>query len=245
MPPSPYIHIMPLANMDYNLADFLKPSDPKRDFFAPNFYRCLPLTAANSLGWTLYNPFRFQVRWKGGNRREATEVQIIDGPEGWANSWFGHGTFTINPGFLVETSPGIDLLIRPIPNHFKLPVLTLEGIVETDWLKPSFTLNFRMMLPMISATYEVGEPLVQLVPYPREFIEDFETLIVSDGDDYRQRMNAYSVWNEKRGHQKDASGHYHHDFDYMRGVDVGQEVFSEHKKVFKLSKFVPRQDDTP
>ncbi|MBI1257558.1 MAG: hypothetical protein GC204_08815 [Chloroflexi bacterium] len=239
----PYIHLFPLPGIDYDLTTFLKPSSMKRDFFTSNFYHCLPMTAANTLGWTLYNPYKFKVLWKGGTEREALQVEVYDGPPNWVRSWFGHGVFTIMPGFLFETSPGVDLLLRPVPNHFKLPVLTLDGIVETDWLKASVTFNFRLMLPMIGAVYEVGEPLLQLVPYPRDFVETFDTRVVTSGAAYEQRVQAYVEWGEKRDQLQEDERHHKADHHYTRGIDIDQTVMREHKKTFRLREFTPLDDD--
>jgi hypothetical protein len=224
---------MPLPKLEYDLETYLRPSEVARDFFTNNFYRCLPLMAANSLGWTLHNPFAFNVIWRGGNTREGVIIET-DHPD-WVYSWFGHGTFTIAPQFLVETSPGIDLLIRPVPNHFKLPVLTLEGLVETDWLKSAFTLNFRLMLPLISARYEVGEPLVQLVPYPRAFIENVDARIVTEGPAFQGRQEQFAHWHQERVERVEQK--QPPDLNYMRGLDLEGNKVSGHKKTFKVRKF--------
>lgn len=241
----PYIHILPLDSIGYDIAEFLKPSDKLRANFTPSHYLCLPLTAANTLGWTLYNPFPFTVTWIGGSEKEGVVVECDRND--WARSWFGHATFSVDVGFLVETSPGIDLLVRPVPNHWKLPVMPFDGIVETDWLQGSFTINFRLMMPMMKARYAVGEPLVQFVPYPRQFIEDFDTEIITDGEKYKQRLSNYREWAEKR-HELLKQGlrvaHSEMDLDYMRGHHSdGAPGATDHKKVFHLSSFKPANQE--
>lgn len=232
----PYIHIMPLEGIAYDVAEFLKPSDKLRDTFTPNHYLCLPLTAANTLGWTLYNPFEFTAVWLGGDEKERVVV-TCDQAE-WVGAMFGYGTFTIYLNFLVETSPGIDLLVRPVPNHWKLPVMPFDGIVETDWLDASFTVNFRLTLPMIKAKFEVGEPLVQFVPYPRHFIEDFDAAILTSGERYDKRVASYRTWEAKRAHRIETQAGA--GYDYTRGHHTdGSLGATDHKRTFRLKSFKP------
>lgn len=235
----PSIKIMPMPSIDFDLSDYLKPADKLRSNFGANFYWCLPMVAANTLGWTLYNPYEFTVSWRGGAGADAVVVECENSR--WAASWFGSGTFTLFPPFIVRTSPGINLLVRPVPNYPRPTVLTLEGIVETDWLQASFTLNFMILMPLVRTTFKVGEPLVQLVPYPREYIERFDAQIVHDGESYEQEMADYKAWNERRTQQ--VAQPIDPDFDYMRGVKLDGQRVAEHKKLFRVPAFKQVKSD--
>ena len=233
-----FIKLLPLPDIPYDIAEYLKPASKLRDEFAAwNFYQCLPLVAANTLGWTLYNPFEFSVLWKGGSKRE--DVIIESENADWVQSWFSYGTFTIFPHFLVQTSPGVNLLVRSVPNRFKHVVLTYDGLVETDWLKSSFTLNFRLMMPLVKLTFKVGEPLVQFVPYPRDFIEQFDAEIVSAGEDYDEHMKGYNEWASRR--DKMVEDRDPPELDYMQGKDVDGSLFPDHKRTFKPAPFKHRE----
>lgn len=232
MSDAPFFHIFPLPKCSYDVAEYLKPASKTRDLFAPPFYLCLPLTAANTLGWTLYNPHAFSVTWTGGSAREDVIVES-DSPAVY--SWLGYGTFTLNPQFLIHTSPGIDILVRPVPNHAKPAILTLEGIMENDWLRTSFTLNFMALMPLVKTTFAVGEPLVQLVPYPRHFIEPIQPAIIESGADYEARIADYQAWRERRKAQNDEG--IKPDMQYMNGIDFNGEKVADHKKLFHLQKF--------
>ena len=153
----------------------------------------------------------------------------------WVISWFGLATFTIFPQFAVQTSPGLDLLVRPVPNYAKPFILGLEGIVETDWLKMAFTLNFKIVAPLLKTTYEVGDPLVQFLPYPREYIETIDARIISEGDEYKTRMKQLRRSALKR--KRLLENHLKHDLDYMRGVDLDQTKVEDHKKLFHVPEF--------
>jgi len=235
-----YIKVMPAGQIQYSLEEFLKPGNKTRpEFVGPNFYQCLPMLAANTFGWTLYNPFEFTVMWTGGQDRPDVIVECEH--PWWAYSWFGYGTFSIFPQFVVETSPGIDLMVGPVPNHFKHLVLTFGGLIETDWLKSSFTLNFRLMMPMVKVTYPVGEPLVQFFPVQRHFIEDFEAEIVTSGEAYDRRMAQLAEWRPRREHLNKTNGQP--DLDYLHGIDVDGSSFEDHKTTFKPQPFTHHSEE--
>lgn len=229
------IQVIVNERIAYDLSAFLKPSEPTRADFGRNFYWCLPMLAANTLGWTLYNPVEFSVMWRGTGGRDAVIVECDDSD--WVKSWFGYGTFTIFPPFFVRTSPNVDLWVRPVANYPRPGVLTMEGVVETDWLQAGFTLNFMLLLPLSKMLFRVGEPLVQLVPYPRGFIERFTAAILPASQADPQTVADYNTWVERRTAQlRDHNGAP--SLDYMRGVRLDGEKADGHQKLFRPPAFL-------
>ena len=152
-------------------------------------------------------------------------------------SWFGHGIFTILPRFFVQTSPQVNLLIKPVPNFYKRGVTPMEGLVETDWLKASFSLNFKLTEPEREITYKAGEPLVQLVPLARHYLEGFDAQVKTTGVVYDDFMRQLAQWVEKRKADiKNFTGHQR-DFAYMRGEDNDGREFVEHQKSIRVPAF--------
>ena len=47
----------------------------------------------------------------------------------------------------------------------------LEGIVETDWLPATFTMNWRLTRPNYPVHFEAGDPICMVVPVPRGLAE--------------------------------------------------------------------------
>ncbi|NDJ60972.1 MAG: hypothetical protein GYB67_07595 [Chloroflexi bacterium] len=231
----PAIQILPIRDIGFDLAEYLKPADKLRPNFNNHFYLCLPLVAGNTLGWTLYNPYEFTVSWRGGGDPSAVEVEC-ENPR-WVASWFGYGTFTIRPPFFVRTSPGVDLQVRPVPNYPRPGILTLEGVVETDWLQAGFTLNFMLLMPLVRFTFPVGEPLVQFVPYPRHYIENFRAEIVTAGAQYEREMANYETWLRRRS---EAQQNQQVQLDYLRGIKLDGEHFRDHQKSFAPPPFTQR-----
>lgn len=235
----PVIEFYPTSK-GIDISSYVHPSERLRDQFQTPFYHCLPLVTANTLGWTVTNRAEFTVSWKGGGRREDVIVEGDD--KDWAMSWFGFGTFTIFPHFFVRTPPGVNLLIRPVPNFYKHYIQGLEGFVETDWLTATSTINFRIHMPLVKTTFKKDEPLVQLVPYGRHYVEQFDAKIVDSGEKYEKTMEEFLLWAQKRMQRN--TDHSGPALDYVRGEDIHGNTFPDHVKVLKVSPLTPADDQS-
>lgn len=145
-------------------------------------YRCLPLVVANQAGWVIRNPFTFQALWDGGPELDQIRFAFPEGPVGWEGqeakevvcSHFGSGIITIHMPYLFRTSPGYNLWVKGPANSFKDGVQALEGMVETDWSHAPFTMNWKITRPHHPILFREGEPLCQILPYPRGLVERFD-----------------------------------------------------------------------
>jgi len=132
-------------------------------------YRCLPLVIANQAGWLLPCPVAFSAYWDGGLGKENVQI-AFDPPAGKSNladlftpivvsaespnavshddarvsSHFGNGVITFAIPYLFRTPRGVNLWVKGPTNLIKDGVQPLEGIVETDWLTATFTMNWKM-----------------------------------------------------------------------------------------------------
>jgi uncharacterized protein DUF6065 len=173
----------------------LFPGPPAQDWFSPEMYHCLPLTAAGQLGWTLLNAARFEVTWDGRDEPDGVNGQS-EGEH--VQSRFGHGLVSVDPGFYVRTSPEVDLLVKAVPNLPKDGVTWLEALVETDWFEGSFLVSFRLTRPGLTVVFERDEPLFQLVPYPRRWLDHFRAETVTDGADHATFLASADRWHRDR-----------------------------------------------
>jgi hypothetical protein len=171
------------------------PSPVARGWYQPWMYHCLPLAAAGQLGWTVLNPVAFAAVWDGTIDQAGVRVSS-QGHQ--VSSHFGHGTVTISPGFYVRTSPEVDLLVRGVPNLPKDGATMLEGLIETDWFDGSFTVNVRLTRPGLVVGWDRDEPLFQLVPYPRGWLERFRPEIVTAGPDHAAFFETADRWEHDR-----------------------------------------------
>lgn len=129
-------------------------------------YRCLPLTIANAMGWEILSPCRVEAEWNGGPELADLKVEIehpTPATRHFAVSHFGSGILTFHVGYLFRTEPGVGLWARGVPNLPKDGIAPLEGVVETDWLPFTFTMNWQMTRPG-RIGFAVDEPICFITP---------------------------------------------------------------------------------
>lgn len=153
----------------------LEPAPIPRDWMdaAPlrHPYRCLPLVIANQSGWVLRCPVAFRAYWYGGPNREDIELRFDGPPDNRVVSHFGSGVITFTVPFLFRTPPGVNLWVKGPSNWIKDGIQPLEGVVETDWIASTFTMNWKMTRVCEWVRFEKGEPFCMLVPVPRGLAE--------------------------------------------------------------------------
>ena len=96
---------------------------------------------------------------------------------------------------MFQTTKGHGLYVKGPTNRNKPSIYPLEGLVETDWLTFTFTMNWRFTEKNKPVVFEEGEPFCQFFPYPRDYVNKFETIKkqMSEGT-----YEAYSVFSKSR-----------------------------------------------
>lgn len=151
-------------------------------------YRCLPLSIANTHGWELLVPAPFEVEWNGGQAIADLTVRAIEPfPEGlpfehFAMSNFARGIVTLHTGYLFRTPPGWNLLTTGAFNEPRKGIQALTGIIESDWLPYTFTMNWQMMEPGV-VRFERDEVFCTVMPIPKNYLEQWEVAVHNLSDD--------------------------------------------------------------
>jgi Family of unknown function (DUF6065) len=135
----------------HDQAPEIVPARAGRDWMnepGPRFaHRCTPLTMANSTSWELLCTIGLTASWNGGPAPDDLTIEFDATPAGkssFAESKFGHGVLTFDPGYLFRTDPEWAIWCRGAPNA---PNVLLEGLVETDWLTVPFAMSWRFTQP--------------------------------------------------------------------------------------------------
>jgi hypothetical protein len=160
-------------------------------------YRCLPLAIANQSGWMLGSPASFRAYWYGGPAKEDVEIRFDDQSDNRVMSHFGVGTITFSVPYLFRTPPGINLWVKGPANLIKDGIQPLEGIVETDWLMSTFTMNWKFTRICEWVRFEKGEPFCMLVPVPRGLAESLvpKRIAIASDPELQQK---YLAWQASR-----------------------------------------------
>jgi hypothetical protein len=185
-------------------APALVPARAQRDWMDKTHerfaYRCTPMAIANASGWELLTPFAFSATWFGGNDIESVEVRTAasaSAVEALLSSHFGHGILTFHAGWLFRTSPGWALWARGAPNWPKDGICALDGLVETDWLPFTFTMNWRFTRPGVTVTFEKDEPFCFITLAPHGQLDAVSPKLAALADDPALKAE-HDAWSASR-----------------------------------------------
>jgi hypothetical protein len=145
-------------------------------------YRCTPLSIANASGWEILAPSAFKATWNGYAHENAITVDGEAGASGFVVSHFGSGILTFHAGCLFRTSPGWALWVRGSPNTAKDGIVPLDGVVETDWLPFTFTMNWRFTRPG-TVEFEKDEPICFISLFPHGFVDEVQPRLAELSDE--------------------------------------------------------------
>jgi len=177
---------------------------------------------ANSSGWELISPCDFEASWSGDPANDGVSVRFLDtggrlieGGEAshrFAESHFGHGILTIRPGYLFRTDPGIGMWVKGAPNFVLDGITPLEGLVETDWLPFTFTMNWKFTRPG-TVRFAKGDPLVFVLPIAHLELDEVqpEVFLLEQDPELKEK---YERWQKARAEFK--AGIWQDDSDVLK-----------------------------
>ena len=160
-------------------------------------YRCLPLAIANAHGWEIAAPCAFEVAWNGGDLAGDLTVRALEAFPAFgdfARSHFANGVVTLHIGYLVRTEPGWHTIAGGPLNAPKDGIVALTGVIETDWLPYTFTMNWRMTRPG-RVRFERGEAICSLFPVRAHAVAKASAEIrdIADDPELRDEMSAWAA----------------------------------------------------
>jgi hypothetical protein len=144
-------------------------------------------------------PLSFEATWLGGANRSDIVIRSHDGDpriERLVTSHFGHGVLTFHTGWLFRTPPGWALWVRGAPNASKRNIAALDGLVETDWLPFTFTMNWRFTR-MGTARFEKGEAFCFITLTPHGLLDAVRPRVMKLEDDPELNL-AFQRWKTDR-----------------------------------------------
>lgn len=216
-------------------------------------YRCLPLNIANAHGWEVLCPSGFAIGWTGGADNAAVVIQADPGTTAPAVSHFGQGIFTFHIHALIRTQPGYDLWVQGPVNRPKDGVYPLTGVVETDWMPFTFTMNWKFTRPGVLLRFEKGEPFCHIFPVRRGELEQFHPVLAditdnpqlkADFDTWSASRNGFNADLKQPGSEARKAGWQK---TYYRGVDAeGRPVGADdHRTRVRLRPFLKPGESEP
>lgn len=231
----PVIPAEGIAEFDMkDLENIIFPLEKDRYWFTKHFYKCLPLALGNIQGFGFSCPFGFDVIWNGGESTEDLQIffhenysNFLDKNSVFVASEFGHGIITIHFPFILKTPKEVNLMTIAPPN-FPIPGLSpMTGVVETDNLRFTFTLNIKVDLPNVLIKIHENTPLMGIIPIPRNFCDSFqiknayEILDKNYIDEERDVVKRHGEYRNKTSLDQDGL--------YYKGMDFDKNKFQSHQ----------------
>jgi hypothetical protein len=186
-----------------NDAPALIPSRLERDWMDTTnqrfAYRCTPVSIANSSGWELIMPFSIEATYFGGDQTDDLQVRALDNKRRASDvavSHFGHGVLSFHPGYVFRTSPGWAIWARGTPNSYRDKIVALEGLIETDWLSTTFTMNWRFTRTG-SVRFNEGEAFCFITLVPHAVLDDIQPRLLKLEDTPELKVE-HDAFNESR-----------------------------------------------
>ncbi len=206
--------------------------------------KCLPLLAANQMGWHILSPSDFTVVWDGG--REVDSLKVICEKEEFSKritSHFGYGVLTFSLPFLFKTSKDIGLFVRGPTNLWKDGAYALDGYVETFWSDYSFTMNWKIYKPNFPISFEKDEPVCMIIPYPVNLLENIKTNVqsISSNPELNDKYNKWSKYRQDFNENPNRGNSWQKDYFSGRKCPFSgnqkSNIAEVHKTRFNLPDF--------
>lgn len=244
------------------VADWIRPCAPNRAWMdaVPQkyVYRCIPMVAANAMGWELLNPVESRVRWNGGAMNPDLTVTSKGESPFSAASHFGGGIVTWYLPFLFRTAPDMGLVVTGPANHGAEGAVPLDAFVRTDWLPFPFTMNWRLTRRDEDVVFKAGEPICRIYPFPIAMLEEttLEITKLEDDPGFLEEVNQFGAarqanvakqqadaarWMEG-GEEPTGEGVWNSQYVRAKTNPAG-DGFLPHQTVFKVKKPVDRRSD--
>lgn len=207
--------------------------NPKRDWFDPHYYYCLPLTIGNQYGFVIKSMRDFTVFWDGTNSDAIVTFLNDDNYEKQGiTTGFRNGVVTIQNYFHMKTPVGINLMTIQPPNMFIEGCSMMTGVIETDQIRRDFTFNLKVTVPNKLITIKKGDPIGAFIPIPRYFVDQFEIDYVSNVFDQKLWDNEVSEIRALSYERTNGDKQKVHESGrrYFNGKHVDDTLYEDHQK---------------
>jgi hypothetical protein len=241
-----------LPGISEDVSHWIKPCSASREWMdeVPQryIYRCVPMVAANTMGWELCNPVDSEIIWDGSELNPGLTVKNANHSRFAASSHFGCGIATWYLPFLFRTSPDLGLVVTGPANHGHDNATPLDAFVRTDWLPFPFTMNWRLTRRNEPVVFKAGEPICRIYPYPIALLENTR-LEIHNLDSDPAFLNQVNQWGTQRqanvsaqqqeaarwqrtGEKPTGEGVWNSQYVRARGREGG-EGFAPHQTAFR------------
>lgn len=216
---------------------------PKRDWWNPHFYYCLPINIGNQYGFAIKSLWDFNATWDGSHENDKDiTIEMLsedyDATVQYVGSGFSEGVLTIQNNFHMKTPPGINIMTIQPPNYSIPGTYAMTGVIETDNIRRDFTYNLKLTDPGRTVQVRKGDWLGAFIPIQRYFVDKFEIVDVEDIFDTQIILNELQDGEEltRQRNNEDQDRPHHSGRKYFNGEHAFGCPYPDHQKRVGLKK---------
>lgn len=207
--------------------------NPKREWFDPHAYYCLPLTIGNQYGFIIRSLRDFDIIWDGTtNDAEVYFLNSDNADKQVIKTGFKSGIITVQNLFSLKTPPGINLMTIQPPNLFIPGCFALTGVIECDNIRRDFTFNFKITVPNVKIGVRKGDAIGAFIPIPRYFVDKFDIELANNyfDNDIINKEREESAKLSKERQTIDKERKHESGRRYFNGEHTDGTMYREHQK---------------
>lgn len=158
-------------------------------------YRCLPVSMANTMGWSISYDFDISFSWDGVSDSSPDHVTLLQGKK-VCSTGRGNATISFETGLIFRTDPDVTLLSISPPNYFIDGAQAFTSAVSTSFFKDTFPCAWYITKPNTIITIPAGTPVATVIPISLKGLSDISVDLHSSDEYLKTHSDYYSARSE-------------------------------------------------
>lgn len=144
-------------------------------------YKCLPVSQANTIGWSVSFLHDIEFIWDGISDTSDSHVTILKDKGNVAYTTRANATISFQSGLYFKTEQDMSILSISPPNYFIDGASAFTSIISTSFFPDSYPIAWRITKPNTPILIPAGMPVATLIPISVASLCDVELNIQNRG----------------------------------------------------------------
>lgn len=136
-------------------------------------YQCMPVSLANTLGWSISFPEEISFIWDGISDTSDSHIKILSGHK-YCSTARANATISFNTYLTFKTDKNITTLTMPVPNQFNENAQCFTTLISTSFYKSMLPISWKVLTPNIEIKIPAGYPVAVILPISLTDLQEFE-----------------------------------------------------------------------
>lgn len=182
-------------------------------------YHCMPVSLANTLGWSISFPEDISFIWDGVCDTSSNHVKIKKGNK-YCHPNRANATISFNTYLQCKTDENITTLVMPVPNEFNDNAQCFTSLISTSFYQSALPVAWRILKPNVEILIPAETPVAVFIPISINTLQDFQVTIKNNKKENYDVQENLNFINEKNKLGL-FSGLYRRAKNY-KGEDIGK-----------------------